>query len=180
MPADRPDEPWLSFVTDLDAQLEVPTDFHCIGGFVISQHYGFSRETSDLDVLCVVPGHAAERVVQLAGKGSALHQKYRVYLDHVGVANCPESYERRLVRVFPIWSKVRLWALEPHDFALTKLERSIERDIRDVIFLAQSGLIARDTLIARFETEMEPHVTGRTPTWHRTTLKMWIDACWPV
>lgn len=71
-------------------------------------------------------------------------------------------------------------ALEPHDLALTKLERSIERDIRDVIFLAQSGLIVRDTLIARFETEMEPHVTGRTQTWNLTTLKMWIDACWPV
>jgi hypothetical protein len=118
-------------------------------------------------------------VVQLAGKGSAPHEKHRVYIDHVGVANYPDNYESRLVRAFPVWPNVRLWALEPHDLALTKLERSIERDIRDVIFLAQAGLIDRDTLVARFEIELEPYITGRTTTWHRTTLKMWIAACWP-
>ena len=75
---------------------------------------------------------------------------------------------------------MRLWALEPHYLALTKLERSAERDIRDVMYLAQAGLIDRDTLIARFEAEMEPYITGRTPTWHRTTLNMWIDSCWPA
>jgi hypothetical protein len=79
-----------------------------------------------------------------------------VYIDHVEVANYPEGYESRLARAFPVWPKVRLWALEPHDLALTKLERSIERDIRDVIFLTQAGLIDRDTLVARFETELDP------------------------
>jgi Nucleotidyltransferase of unknown function (DUF6036) len=179
MPADRPAEPWLSFLTELDAKLDEPADFHCIGGFVVSQHYGFGRETADLDVLRVIPRQAADRVVHLAGKGSGLHKKYRVYVDHVGVANYPADYEGRLIRAFPVWPKVRLWALEPHDLALTKLERSIERDIRDVIYLANAGLIDRVTLAARFETELEPYITGRTPTWHRTTLKMWIDACWP-
>ena len=179
MPADRPAEPWFSFLTELDAQLDEPADFHCIGGFVVCQYLGFGRETADLDVLSVIPGRAASRVVQLAGKGSALHQKHRVYIDHVGVANYPDNYESRLIRAFPVWPNVRLWALEPHDLALTKLERSIERDIRDVIFLAQAGLIDRDTLVARFEAELEPYITGRTATWHRTTLKMWIEACWP-
>jgi hypothetical protein len=68
--------------------------------------------------------------------------------------------------------------LEPHDLALTKPERSMERDLRDVMFLAQAGFISRDTLVRRYEAEMEPYITGPTPTWHRTTLKMWIDACW--
>jgi Nucleotidyltransferase of unknown function (DUF6036) len=179
MQGDRPAEPWQSFITELDAQLEVPADFHCIGGYVVSQHFGFARETADLDVLTINPQRVADRVVQLAGKGSVLHKKYRVYIDQVGVANCPAGYEDRLVRIFPAWSKVRLWALEPHDLALTKLERSIERDIRDVLFLAQAGLINRDTLVARYETALEPYITGRTPTWHRTTLKMWIETCWP-
>lgn len=44
----------------------------------------------------------------------------------------------RVVRIFPAWANVRLWALEPHDLALTKLERSNDRDIRDVIYLAQA------------------------------------------
>ena len=75
MPADRPTEPWLSFLTELDAQLDEPADFYCLGGFVVSQHYGFSRETEDLDVLSVIPRQAADRVFQLAGKGSALHSQ---------------------------------------------------------------------------------------------------------
>lgn len=179
MPPDRPAEPWLSFLTDLDAALDAPADFHCIGGFVVSQYYGFARETADLDVLTVIPREAGDRVAQLAGKGSALQKKHRVYIDRVGIANHLADYETRLVRVFALWPRVRLWALEPHDLALTKLERSNDRDIRDVIFLAQAGLITQSALVARFETELEPYITGRTPTWHRATLKMWSDACWP-
>lgn len=179
MPRDLPAEPWLSFLTGLDAALDEPADFHCIGGFVVSQHYGFARETADLDVLTVIPPDARERVAELAGKGSPLQKKHLVYIDHVGIANYPDDYVSRLIRTFPVWSKVRLWALEPHDLALTKLERSNDRDIRDVMYLAQSRLINEETLISRFEQELEPYITGRTPTWHRTTLKMWVDACWP-
>ncbi len=179
MPLEPPCEPWLSFLTELDVTLDEPADFHCIGGFVVSQHYGLGRETADLDVLSVFPKAAAERVMQLAGKGSALQKKHRVYIDYVRVANYPDSYEDRLIRTFPVWTNIRLWALEAHDLALTKLERSIERDIRDVMFLAKAGLINRETLIARFETEWEPYVTGRAPTWNRGTLNMWIEACWP-
>lgn len=95
------------------------------------------------------------------------------------MVNFPDTYESRLQRAWPIWPNLRLWIPEPHDLALTKLERSNERDIRDVMFLAQAGLINRDTLIKRFESEMESYLTGPTPTWHRTTLNMWIAACWP-
>lgn len=179
MPRERPLEPWLSFLTDLDAALDEPADFHCIGGFVVSQHYGLARETADLDVLTVIPPGVARRVAELAGKGSPLQKKHRVYIDHAAVANYPDDYESRLVRVFPVWRKVRLWALEAHDLALTKLERSNDRDIRDVLYLAQAGLIERETLLSRFEKELAPYLAGRTPTWHRTTLAMWVDACWP-
>lgn len=50
----------------------------------------------------MIPPEAAERVAALAGKGSPLQRKHRVYLDHVGVANYPDDYETRLVRVIPI------------------------------------------------------------------------------
>ncbi len=180
MPRDRPVEPWFSFLSELDRAIGQAADIHVIGGFAVSQHYGFARETADIDVLSVIPRQAAARVSEFGGQGSVLHKKYRVYLDHVRVANYPADYETRLVRVFPLWKNVRLWTLEAHDLALTKLERSIDRDIRDVMFLAQAGLIDRNTLMARFEEEFEPYVSGPTPTWHRTTLQMWIDVCWPV
>ena len=96
---EHPAEPWLSFLTELDAALDGPADFHCIGGFVVSQHYGFAREMADLDVLTVIPQGAAERVAEIAGKGSPLQKKHRVYIDHVGITNYPADYEERLVRV---------------------------------------------------------------------------------
>lgn len=178
--SELPAEPWRSFLADLDALLGQPTDLHCIGGFAISQYFGFARETADLDVLSIAPEPMRAAIASAAGRGSALHKRHRVFIDHVGVANFPDNYESRLQRAWPVWEKLRLWIPEPHDLALTKLERSNERDIRDVMFLAQMGLIDRTMLVARFETEMEPYVTGPTPTWHRTTLKMWIESCWPA
>ena len=45
------DEPWGRFLSGLDAQLSEPVDFHCMGGLLVSQFYGFARETADLDPL---------------------------------------------------------------------------------------------------------------------------------
>ena len=72
-------------------------------------------------MLTVIPPEAAQRVAELAGKGSPLQRKHRVYIDHVGAANYPDGYESRLARAFPVWPNVRLWELEPHDLALTKV-----------------------------------------------------------
>lgn len=140
--SETPAEPWQSFLFDLDALLEQPVDLHCIGGFAISQYFGFARETADLDVLNVIPQPMRDTVAAAAGKGSALHAKHRVFIDQVAVANFPDDYESRLQRAWPVWKNLRLWIPEPHHLALTKLERTNERDIRDVIFLAQAGLIA--------------------------------------
>jgi Nucleotidyltransferase of unknown function (DUF6036) len=176
--SETPAEPWRSFLSDVDALLDQPTDLYCIGGFAISQYFGFARETADLDVLSVAPQPMRDAIGSAAGKGSTLHTKHRVFIDQVGVANFPDDYEGRLERAWPVWKNLRLWIPEPHDLALTKLERSNERDIRDVMFLARAGLIDQATLIQRFESEMEPYLTGPTPTWHRTTLNMWIEAYW--
>ena len=83
--SEAPAEPWKSFLSELDSLLDQPVDFHCIGGFVISQYYGFARETAGLDVLTVTPMQMAATVSSFAGKGSALHRKHRVYVDQVGV-----------------------------------------------------------------------------------------------
>jgi len=180
MPNERPAAPWFPFLSGLDERLREHVDLHCIGGFVVSQYYGFARETADLDVLGVVPAQAASQIQALAGKGSPLHRKHRVYVEYVGVASFPDSYESRLIRVFPIWTRLRLWALEAHDLALTKLERSNDRDLQDVMYLAQSGFLQRETLIERYRSEMRPYLSGPTPTWHDTTLEMWVNACWPA
>jgi hypothetical protein len=126
--------PWQSFITALDSKLDEPADSHCIGDFAVRQNYGFGRETADPDVLSLIEKQSADGIIQLAGKGSSVHNAHRVYLELVAVANHPEDYEVRLLRAFPIWLKVRPWVLERHDLALTKFDCCNERDIRDVIF----------------------------------------------
>ena len=80
-----------------------------------------------------------------------MHQKYEVYLDAVTVATPPEDYEERLVPMFPgAWRRLRLFALEAHDLALSKLERNFERDRDDVQRLARAGHLRPEVLSERY------------------------------
>jgi hypothetical protein len=55
------------------------------------------------------PRHARTRYA-----GSALHRKYKIYLDHVGVAHVPEDYEDRLTEIFTgTFKHLRLFVLIP-------------------------------------------------------------------
>jgi hypothetical protein len=103
-----PPEPWRSFFAAVDANLTEDVHLHCCGGFVVTQLYGVARTTSDVDFLCVVP-NVQSRLTEIAGKGSPLHRKYKLYLDAVTVATPPEDYEQRLVPMFPgNWVHLRL------------------------------------------------------------------------
>jgi hypothetical protein len=177
--SELPDEPWRSFLSEIDRQLPVDLDAHCIGGFVVSQVYGLARETDDLDLIEVVPNREIQRLVELGGRDSKLARSYRAHIEFVGVATPPDGYASRLIRIFPSLLRLRLWALEAHDLALSKLERSADRDLQDVVHLARIGLINRATLVKRYEEELRPYLSGKTPTWNDSTLKMWVEACWP-
>src|SRR5262245_53549019 len=121
-----PPEPWASFLRALDSRLSEPAQLHCIGGFVVTMQFGVSRTTADIDVLPTSSQEILSRVQQIAGFGSELHRQFKVYIQPVGVVTYPESYSSRLIRMWPRFKleHVRLYALEPHDLALTKLERN--------------------------------------------------------
>jgi len=112
-------EPWLSFLRELDSTVSEEVRLDCMGGFVITMVYGFSRPTGDLDVLEIAPREASRPMLELGMEGGLLHQKYKIYLDHVGVAHVPENYEERLTEIFPkVFKHLRLLALDPYDLAL--------------------------------------------------------------
>jgi len=100
-PRSAPVEPWRSFLGDLDGLLKGPVELHCQGGFVVTQQYGIGRETSDIDFLAAIAQSPDDKVETLAGLGSKLHRKYRLYMQHVGVATPPADYASRLTRMFP-------------------------------------------------------------------------------
>ena len=150
---EEPPEPWRSFFAEVDSRLSGEVELHCCSGFVVTQLYGVARTTSDVDFLGVVP-NVRNDLTEIAGKGSALHRKHKVYLDAVTVATPPENYEERLVPMFPgAWRRLRIFALEAHDLALSKHERNIERDRDDVQELARAGHL---------------------------TLQLWLESYWPV
>ncbi|MCX6595547.1 MAG: DUF6036 family nucleotidyltransferase [Acidobacteria bacterium] len=175
-PSGAPVEPWLSFLKDLDDRLTEETTLHCLGGFAVVQAYGLERATADIDVIAVLPYGTASQLMEHAGKESPLCAKHGIYLDVVTVASVPESYESRLSPLYPdCWRHLRLFVLEPHDLALTKLERNFERDRGDVEHLARSGYLKASVLQERYDEEMRPYVIGRV-SWHDQTLQMWIEA----
>lgn len=116
-------EPWRSFLQELNEVVGEEVRLVCIGGFVITQFYGFSRSTVDIDTLSIVPQDKAAIIRGMGCRGGPLHAKYKIYLDFVAVASVPEDYEERLEMYPQAFGHLRLFALDPYDLALSKLER---------------------------------------------------------
>ncbi|MEQ1884975.1 MAG: DUF6036 family nucleotidyltransferase [Bryobacteraceae bacterium] len=172
-------EPWMCFFDDLDTLIEEPIEIHCFGGFVLIHVYGVARTTNDIDYVGLIPRPLQSKLTELAGEGSALHRRHGVYLDAVGVATVPEAYQERLIAILSgTWKNVKLFALEAHDLALSKLERNLERDRDDVQRLARAGYLNPETLQSRYRSELRPHLLARE-TWHDQTMDMWIGSFWP-
>jgi len=169
----------IAFLDDLDEALTQETTLHCMGGFAIVQAYGLDRSTADKDVLSIIPASQDNEVIRIAGKQSDLRRKHGIYIDNVTIATAPDGYEPRLFALFPgHWTRLRLYGLEAHDLALSKLERNSERDRADVFHLARAGFLNPVTLRQRYYDEMRPYVIGRE-SWHDQTLEMWLEAYFP-
>ena len=113
---------------------------------------------------------------RIAGIGSPLARKHRLYFQHVGVASLPESYAERLSALVPgTFQRLRLCALDPHDLALSKLTRNSPIDRDDVAHLARAVPLDAALLRTRYQRELRPIIVG-DPQQHDRTLDMWIEA----
>jgi hypothetical protein len=167
-------EPWRSFLQELDERATEETRMDCMGGFVVTVLYGFSRATSDLDVLVIAPQEQRMPLLELGVQGGNLHKKHKIYLDYVGVAKVPENYEERLTEIFASeFKRLRICALDPYDLALSKLERNIQRDRDDVKHLARSIPLKLEILKERYEKELRWQLGN--PEREDLTLKLWIE-----
>jgi len=176
MPSEAVPEPWYSFLKELAGTLSEEFHFHCMGGFVVSFLYGFSRPTSDLDVLSIVTkDERFSALIELGREGSELHKKYKVCLHRVAVAQVPDSYDERLTEMFAgSFGHLRLFAFDPYDLALSKLERNEQVDRDDVRHLARTIPLDLGVLQDRYHREMR-HCLG-VPEREDLTLKLWIEA----
>ena len=114
-------------------------------------------------------------MLELGMQGGPLHKKYKIYLDHVGVAHVPENYEERLSEISPkVFKHLRLFALDPYDLALSKLERNVQRDRDDVMHLARIVPFDLEVLKDRYQKELRWQMGN--PDREDLTLRLWIEA----
>jgi hypothetical protein len=167
-------EPWRSFLRELDEAVAKEVRLVCMGGFVVTQLYGFSRSTADIDALSIVPRDQAAIIRELGSRGGPLYTKHKVYVDFVAVACVPEDYEGRLTEMYPqAFRRLQLFALDPYDLALSKLERNIQRDRDDVRFLARTIPFDSEILQERYRKELRWQLGN--PAREDLTLKLWIE-----
>jgi hypothetical protein len=178
MPSATPPElpnPWRAFLVDVDRHVPRPIEIHCLGGFVAACYCDLPRPTNDLDYIEAFPHDAMATLQEIAGIESPLAKKYRLHFQHVSVASLPESYAERLTGLFPEFRRLRLFTLEPHDLALSKLTRNSPIDRHDVAQLAKAVPLDAKVLRARYQRELRPIIIG-DPGQHDRTLEMWIEA----
>jgi hypothetical protein len=168
---------WAAFLDELDKLLAEPVELHCLGGFVVTIFYGVVRDTGDIDSLLIHPREEVQNLLFLAGRGSDLSKKYKLYLQDVGgIADYPENYEDRLENLWPgRFTHLWLRALEIHDLVLTKLTRNSPKDRFDVGALAKAGWLNPEVLKERYQSEVRLNImTGRLE-WHDQTLQLWLE-----
>ena len=166
-------EPWQGLMKDLDRELKRPAELHCFGGFVVAEHYGLARATADVDVL-ESRGADLTTIARLAGKGSPLHSRHKVYIDVVTIADVPDEYEHRLIDIDVLGlTHLRLRAFERHDLVLAQLARDTDRDREDVVAFARGPGLDINVLKDRYRQELRPKL-GR-PDRDDLTLELWVE-----
>jgi hypothetical protein len=165
--------PWPDFLRAIDAQLSQSVNLHCIGAFVLAALYGIPRATADLDYIKAVPQQAAYELEKIAGRGSVLCKKYRLFFQSVGVADFPENYESRLQEVILGLEKLTLRALDPYDLLLSKLPRNSPKDQEDAKYLIPRLKLDFTIFYHRWQKEMAPWISNRPR--HDLTIELWKE-----
>jgi hypothetical protein len=137
----------LAFLTAIDGALAAAApggtlDVYHIGRSALVWEYDYVATTSDIDVLC--PKGAAdlvERAVALFGRETDGAKAHGLYLDVVNEAfpPMPGGYERRAHQVEGPWKVLKVYHLDPHDLAASKLRRFAPRDREDIRQLCDWG-----------------------------------------
>jgi hypothetical protein len=140
------------FLDSMDRELQTLAeeqerfDLYHVGRSALVFHHGLALPhggTRDFDAVQIA--HPLERLGQLAlerfGKETANAQRLGLYLEMVpsGLPPLPASFRKRCTEVDGGWKVIRLWRLEAHDLAVSKLKSFRAQDREDIQFLCDKG-----------------------------------------
>lgn len=148
------DRAWLREADEPKVRLSI------IGCGALLLQASYERGTKDSDVFETVDLSAAtkQRLLAIAGPGSTLHQRRRLYVDIVGngVPFLPHV---------PLWHPTRelnatlahleLVVLDIVDVVVSKLKRFSANDFADIDAMIARGLVPHDRLIERFTAAVD-------------------------
>jgi hypothetical protein len=131
-----------------------------IGAMALLLQTDYERGTKDSDVLEtkeIVPD-VRRQLLSLAGKGSRLHLRHKIFLEIVspGIPLLPQQ-----PRWFPITGlnsrlvHFQIDALSMVDVIVSKLRRFHANDRHDIQAMVELGLVQHDDFIARFRSAIE-------------------------
>jgi hypothetical protein len=147
------DELWVSSGAD-------KITLRVIGSTALMMQTGYNRGTKDRDVLeaDALAGDVGKRLLELAGQGSRLHQKYRVYLDIVprGLPFLPRRPEfHPAVALNQLLGHFQVEMLGVVDTVVSKLKRFNANDINDIEAMVAMDLVQHADLINRFRSAVD-------------------------
>lgn len=135
------------------AQAGERLDLYAIGRSALMLHEGLRPaigSTKDFDIVQVghPPTPLAAKAVELFGKGTDGARRAGLYLELVldGLPPVPAGFQKRCQEVGGSWQVIRLWRLEIHDLAATKLKCFRPQDREDLQYLCDAGRLQIDGL----------------------------------
>lgn len=131
-----------------------------IGSGALMLQAAYERGTKDSDVLDMaeLSTDTKARLLSIAGPGSLLHQRWKVYLDVVGngIPFLPAgALWHPLAKLNARMSNLDLRVLDVVDVVVSKLKRFSANDQADIDAMIQRGLVSHGALVARFRSAVD-------------------------
>lgn len=128
-------------------------DMFLLGRAAMVLTYQFPLATQDIDFVLMRDSDLESKAIELFGKGTALTKALGLYLDPVpqGLPPLPGGFRHRCQLVPGDWKVLRLWMLEVHDLATTKLKSFRAKDREDLQLLCDQGWLSAAKLRASLQ-----------------------------
>ena len=170
--------PIEAFIAAIDAAWPGPPapriELRVLGSSSLFLQCDYRRGTKDSDVIetAQVSGDVLAALKDLAGKGTPLHERHRLYLD-VLAARFP------FLPPEPMWwpmdeltgrlTHFSVAVLDPTDVVISKLPRFHANDVQDIRAVILRGLVDHGELVARFRQRSTASRWTRARTTSRST-----------
>jgi hypothetical protein len=128
-------------------------DLYLLGRASLVVGYQFQLSTGDIDIVWMRNSELEQKALDVLGNGTKLAKSLGLYLDPVpqGLPPLPAWFRRRCKPLTGTWEVLRVWILEIHDLAATKLKSFRPKDREDLQMLCDRGLLKADQLYESLE-----------------------------